>query len=477
MTAAAEAGRPLLGESSRGTGRLLGRAVVLFVPAAVMAIGAVATAPAPMLWLGAGLLLATALVLLPQPRLASPSTGLAVIALYVLAQVWLWYCVGQYHRHWYPHLALGTLLLAPILLFAAVTLVRSGVHDLRRARFVAHRLLRRRDWPDDLSYCATLPEVTALRETLHADAAPALALLDDERPVIRVAALSALAYRRHWLPSQSDVVRIVAERAPEPEVRAAAIRALAHTRDRGQVETIANFLRDPSPLVRRAAAEVLFWDGERRWPWARFGVHAALADPNLRDDGPLPLAGAALPATALCDLTEWSAEGGAQSVRAALTLAAYYGHAFSGSPDDELAADIRRKVLDPSAPTVLRMELAQLLLEHRQLDCNHLATLLVTDQPVPLRLLAADAILAAGPDSEATATLYEVARRPNREIALAAAQVVQRRLGVELGVKSPLPPIQSRFAAEITRRVMEWAAAGPPDSEIVVPVTAKSSAT
>jgi hypothetical protein len=453
----------------------MGRAVVLLIPAAVLAIGAVATAPAPLLWLGSALLLATALVLLPQPRLTAPSTGLAVIAVYVLAQVWLWYCVGQYHRHWYPHFALGALLLAPILLFAAVTLVRSGVHDLRRARFVARSLLRRRDWPKDLSYCATLPEVMALRETVHSDAAPALALLDDERPVIRIAALSALAYRRNWQPSQSEIVRNVAERASEPEVRAAAIRALAHTRDRGQVETIAHFLSDPSPLVRQAAAEVLFWDGERRWPWARFGVHAALADPALREDGPLPLAGAALPPSALSDLREWAAEGGAQSVRAAVTLAAYYGQAMCGGPNDAIAADIRHTVLDPSAPTVLRTELAQLLLEHRQLDGYHLSSLLATDQPVPLRLLAADAVLAAGPNEDAIAALYEIARRPNREIALAAAQVVQRRLGVDLGVKAPLPPVQSRFAAEITRRVMEWAAGGPYDSDFVVPAEAKTT--
>jgi hypothetical protein len=172
---------------------------------------------------------------------------------------------------------------------------------------------------------------------------------------------------------------------------------------------------------------------------------------------------------ALNDLTEWSAEGAAQSVRAAVTLSAYYGHALSGGPDGELAADIRRKVLDPGAPTVLRMELAQLLLEHRLFDCAHLASLLLPDQPVPLRILAADAVLAAGDDAEATSTLYEIARRPNREIALAVAQVVQRRLGVDLGVRTPLPPVQSRLAAEITRKVMEWAATSPPDSEFVIP--------
>src|SRR5262245_4782372 len=407
-----------------------------------------------MYWLGAGLLLCTALILLPQPRLASPSTGLAVIALYVLAQVWLWYCATKYHRHWYPHFALGMLLLAPILLFAAVTLVRSGVRDVREARFISQRLRRRRDWPDDLSFCSALPEVLALRETVQADAAPALALLDDERPTVRVAALSALAYRRHWQPAQAEVVRHLSERATEPEVRAASIRALAHTRDRGQVETIAQFLRDSSPLVRRAAAEVLFWESERRWAWARFGVHEALADPNLREDGPLPLAGASMPPQALTDLMEWTGEGGAQSVRAAATLAAYYSHALSGGPDAELASDIRSNVLDSGAPTVLRLELAQLLLEHKLVEPSQLASLLLPDQPVPLRLQASDAILAAGPDAEATRTLYEIARRPNREIALAVAQVVQRRLGADFGVRTPLPPIQSRQAAEITRRVM-----------------------
>ena len=37
--------------------------------------------------------------------------------------------------------------------------------------------------------------------------------------------------------------------------------------------------------------------------------------------------------------------------------------------------------------------------------------------------------------------------------------MVQRRLGVDLGLGlgQPLPPLQSRQAAEITRRVMQWA--------------------
>jgi hypothetical protein len=442
---------------------------VLLLPALVLSLGAICATQPTLFWLGAALLFGMALILFPQPRLASTSTGFAVIALYVLAQAWLWYCAGSYHQHWYPHLALGILLSTPIVLFAAVTLVRSGVHDLRRARLVSKRLLNRRDWPADLSYCGTLPEVGALREVIQSDATPALALLDDARPSVRVAALSALVYRKHWQPSHAEVVKLMAERALEPEIRAAAIRALAYTRDRSQVETLAQFLRDRSPLVRRATADILFWESERRWAWIRFGVHEALADPNLREEGPLPLAGATLPPQALADLMDWAGEGGAQSVRSSATLAAYYGHALSAAPDDELTSEILSKVLDPAAPTVLRLELAQLLLEHRLFGGTQLTCLLAHDQPVPLRLLAADAILAVGPDCAATATLHEIARRPNREIALAVAQVVQRRLDTDLGVRSPLPPVHSRQAAEITRRVMEWAVSEPPESDILVP--------
>jgi hypothetical protein len=207
--------------------------------------------------------------------------------------------------------------------------------------------------------------VAALREVIQFDAIPALALLDDARPSVRVAALSALVYRKHWQPSHAEVVKLMAERAIEPEIRAAAIRALAYTRDRSQVETLAQFLRDRSPLVRRAAADVLFWESERRWSWIRFGVHEALADPSLREEGALPLAGATLPPQALADLMDWAGEGGALSVRSSATLAAYYGHALSAAPENELTHEILSKVLDPAAPTVLRLELAQLLLEHR----------------------------------------------------------------------------------------------------------------
>jgi hypothetical protein len=421
----------------------------------------------PLYWLGAGLVAFLGLLLLPQPRLAQPSTGVAVIALYLLAQSWLWFSKMTYHRHWYAHFALGALLAVPLLTFAAVTLVRTGAADLRRARRAIGRLLRRTHWPADLSLCQTLPEVMALREAVQGEAVPALALLQNARPEVRASALAALAYRTVWLPGQAERVQYLAQHAREPAVRAAAIRALAFSRDPYLVETLAKSLRDPAPEVRRAAAEVLLWDGERRWAWVRFNIHEALADPALSDEGPLPLGGVTLPTQALTDLYEWASEGGDLSVRAARTLVAYYGQVLNARADaGEVAAQLRQTILDPGAPTILRVELGQLLYEQRLLDADTLTGLLAPDNPVPLRLVGADAALQQGPHPAAVRTLCEIARRPNREIALAVAQIVQRRLGVDLGLKLHHPPApHSRQAAELTRRVMEWAAEVPPEDD------------
>src|SRR5205085_3358162 len=118
--------------------------------------------------------------------------------------------------------------------------------------------------------------------------------------------------------------------------------------------------------------------------------------------------------------------------------------------------------LDPQSATPLRVELAQMLAEQRLLDPATRDGLMAADNPVPVRLVGAEAALAAGPDAHAETALREIARRPNREIALAVAQIVQRRLGVDLGVDlHHVPAPQSRRGAEITRRVMDWAAEEP----------------
>jgi hypothetical protein len=465
MDPLAPPGPGLLSSSRRFGVGVLVRCVVLALPAAVLAFGAVAApGPKPTLnWLGVGLVAMLGMVLIPQPRLMQSSTGLAVIAEYVLAQVWLWYTGVTYPGQWFPHLALGILLLVPLLLFAGMSLDRSGAPALRRARLCVARLGRRAAWPVDLSLCQTLPEVTRLRAAVAEDATPALALLSNPKPEIRAAALAALAYRPAWRPGEAERVQSIARRAAEPAVRAAAVRALANTRDPFIVETLAAALRDSDPEVRRAAAEVLLWDGERRWGWVRFSVHAALADAELRKDGPLPLGGINLPAQAVRDLHDWAGEGGGLGVRAAQTLVAYYSQILNARPDaGAITEELRQKVLDPQSATPLRVELAQMLAEQRLLDPPTRDGLMATDNPVPVRLVGAEAALAAGPDAKAEAALREIARRPNREIALAVAQIVQRRLGADMGIDlHHVPAPQSRRGAEITRRVMEWAAAEP----------------
>jgi len=207
----------------------------------------------------------------------------------------------------------------------------------------------------------------------------------------------------------------------------------------------------------------LLWDSERRWNWIRFSVRRILADPLFLTDGPLIHDGQMLTQEAVNDLTAWCAEKGALASRAAQTLGAHYNRALNERPDELLAKSLRRQLGDPHTPAVLRLELGRLLQYHEELDLPLLEKMLNPSNPAPLRLIASEAMLADYPDgsgrSAAIAALRDLARLPNREIALATADVIQRRLGVDmgLGLGHPLPPVHSRQAAEITRRVMVWA--------------------
>ena len=134
---------------------------------------------------------------------------------------------------------------------------------------LAAQLARRAEWPADLDACRLLPEVKALGEALHVDAAPALELLSNPRTQVRVAALAALEFRQNWRYGQAEMVLNAARRAVEPEIRAAAVYALANRDDREIVEGLAEFLYDLSHGVRQAATEALLWNTEHRWPWIR----------------------------------------------------------------------------------------------------------------------------------------------------------------------------------------------------------------
>src|SRR5262245_29156756 len=220
---------------------------------------------------------------LSRPSWQQP-IGPSVITLYLIALAWVWLAGGQ--DDWYKHLVKAVLLVVPLLVFAVQTLTESGAPALRRARILSQRLLQRREWPTDLAACRILPEVKALRAVLHIDATPALALLQDPRPQVRVAALAAVEFRKDWRPGQAELVLMVARKTEEPTLRAAAVTALGNLDDRPLVESLAEFLQDPSSEVRGATAEALMWDTEHRWVSIRNAVRRALPDPRGRSAAP-----------------------------------------------------------------------------------------------------------------------------------------------------------------------------------------------
>ncbi len=468
---------PLLanpGLSSAARLARLSRAIVLVLPVILLLAASFRSMASHtgILWLGALFqVLACALALYSRMRDEEP-IGSVAIMLYVIALGWL--TLGSPGLDdWFMHVALAILLMVPLLLFASQCLKESGAPALRRARQLAQRLANRKDWPASLQACRLLPEVKALREYLHIDASPALALLSHPRPQVRVAALAALEFRPSWKPSQAETVLNVARCMQESEVRAAAIYALANTDERTVIEGLADFLYDPSSLVRHAAAEALLWDTERRWPWIRMAVRHALADPVCQDDGPLRQEGNQLTAEAVADLTAWASEKGLLAIRAAQTLGLHYSQALAGDHDAALVDSLRRQLSNPHAPAMLRLELARLLHQHRELNNQVLHQLLDPANPAPLRLLAIDALLTDGPSIEANMALHDLARLPNREIALATAEVIQRRLGIPMGLTrgQPLPPLHSRQAAEIARQVLAWASR--PEENEEPPVAAR----
>jgi hypothetical protein len=121
---------------------------------------------------------------------------------------------------------------------------------------------------------------------------------------------------------------------------------------------------------------------------------------------------------------------------------------------------------DPQAPAVLRLELGRILQVHQVLDQELLEQMLDPGTPASLRLIACETILSNDKEttlkSAAIIGLKDLARLPNREIALSAADVVQRRLGVDLGIGlgQPLPAPHTRQATDIIRRLAAWANQG-----------------
>src|SRR5207244_6607469 len=120
---------------------------------------------------------------------------------------------------------------------------------------------------------------------------------------------------------------------------------------------------------------------ERRWSWIRMAVRHALADPVCQDDGPLSQEGNPLTSDAVADLTAWANEKGLLAIRAAQTLGLHYSQALAGDHDPALVNALRRELSDPHTPAMLRLELARLLHQHRELNNQVLHQMLEPSNP------------------------------------------------------------------------------------------------
>jgi HEAT repeats len=446
---------------------LLVRATILVLPTLLLALVSFRRGqmgePSLLLWLGTAFEACVCFLSFFSRGTWRQPLGPSLITLYLVGLAWLWF--GDKHEDWLSQLSKSFLLIVPLIVFGFQTLYESGAPAIRRANLLAKRIRDRRDWPAELAACRTMPEVKALRAALGIDASPALSLFSDPRAEVRVAALGALEFRKEWRPGQAELVLQVGQRAENPAVRAAAIYALGNIDERGLVETLAQFMLDTSLEVRKAAVEALLWDCEHRWNWIRYTVRRIMADPIFMNDGPLLPDGQTLSDEAVSDLTAWCAEKGVLSARSAQTLAAHYHRSLTESNDRALYQTLRSLLVNVHTPAILRLELGRLLQMFQELDPQLLEALLDHANSAPLRLIACESILNSATNAESSLhprainTLKDLARLPNREIALATADVVQRRLGVDLGmgIGQPLPAVHSRQAADITRRVMQWA--------------------
>jgi hypothetical protein len=449
-------------------GKHLARVVVMLLPGGLLLVGCFRYTGSSnvMLWLGAAFqVLVCILSFLSRQNYRQP-LGPSVVTLYVVALGWLWLGTANL-EDWYLYLSQAILLMVPLIFFALYMLADSGVSAVRRARLLAQRLSHRKDWPADLSACRALPEVKAFREALKIDATPALDLLSDTRPEVRVAALAALEFRKDWKPGQAETVLRLAQTAPEPAARAAAIYALGNVDAQILIEQLAEFFRDPNPDVRLATREALLWDAHGRWRGIRHAIHRSLSDPLCYHDGAYRVEGQGWPEEAVTDWKAWSAEKGSAGHRACLTLAGHYGQLISEGSGPAIVDEVRHLALDVHVPADLRHELVRLLHANHELDGETLERLIDPMNPAPVRLIAVEAILCAGEHPEAQSALRDLARLPNREIALATAQVVQRCLGIDMGLaQGEPPPLHSRQAAEVTRRVMTWSMASDTSTDV-----------
>jgi hypothetical protein len=403
------------------------------------------------------------------PQAATRS--LFLITFYAVAALVLRFNAPDFNSA-FTHSLLAASLLIPVTLFVRREVLATGGAE-RRARLIIRQLLARTDWPDSFALYRDDPLVRSLRHALGDDARPVLPLVAHADVRVQVAALAALEAFPCWRKGQAEAVLQRAQFSEEPAVRAAAVLALADVRKDRHLQGVLGFLRDSAEDVRRAAATAVLWDAANRWPLVRMHVRWALANQQAERDGPLPCSGA-LPPDAVADLVTWSAEAGVIGKRAGQTL---IRHCKKAIIEDGSAAAISRVaalVENPKVPPALRVELGHRLQKADAFPPGVAARLLGTAHPTMLRLLAAGTVLAQRRDPLAIEVLREAGRQPNREIALAAAQMIQKYLSVDMGlpVGSQKPAPNSREAAEVARNVLRWASESPSQATAETPADA-----
>lgn len=366
------------------------------------------------------------------------------------------------------------LIMASLAGFISYWLERSGSLMYRQARLLSEKIARKTEWPNELIRCKEIPEVQRFRESIRYDASPALNLLDHTHPGVRIAALSALEVRNHWAIGQTNEVMRLVETDRIAEVRLMAIRALGAQRDRRVTEILANALCDQDEEVRNAAAEMLFVKSERRsrdrrWQWMRNGVRQALSSNFMTDQGPILRDGQTLSTEAVADFVGWVGDRGPLGARAAETLGVHYSRLMREDPD-ESSRELITLVENPQTPALLRVQLARLISNQYKGDIKMMEKLLHAGNPVPLRQMAAETLLIrTGRHQEALATLREIAKLGNRELALDTARIVQHCLNIDLGIAigQPMPHPASPRAADITRKLLQWAMQSEPSQNAI----------
>ncbi len=429
---------------------------LLLLPAVVLGIAA-ERYQSPLLLAGAiAELLAGCLFLRTREVWNPPASG-SLILLYLMALGWLWF-VSQGMNDPFVRAARGLFILVALILFAMHDLIRTGVEPRRRARRLTGRLLTRASWPETLPEFARIPEIEELQSVVRDDPTLVLILLDDRRPDVQLAGLSALQGRPYWRWDEAGALLKMARTTTVPEVKISVLHALGTADNADVMQGVVEFLKDPSKDVRKAASESLLMGGERRWALVRGAIRNLLADPAFLTDGSLPGSAGKLAAVAVCDLTGWATEPGPISERAVRTLLDHYHLTLQRADHPGLPAELGRQITDEHSPPILRVELAHLLHQHGMIPDDLLDRMTDADQPGPVRLLAADIVLKSDPtDGSALDVLRGLGRQSNRDTALAIARILHNRLQLDLGLPGSGVVPSSKQSADVTQKVFRWA--------------------